>query len=372
MNENRKKGYMKKIIVVGIMFLVSLTMVGQVSLYSLKKVSNGADMVTYALRDSFPSDNLQSDTLAEDSVLIDSLLIDTVRYDSTELDYADVEMEDTIFRDGYVRVLTEYHVTQPELLHQISFRLFGGYSAMLYNPDHGSSEMSLGWSERLEYKYWYYDNFGIGTGLYVGVYRSSCRMSGYTLSTEMYDSENNLPYTYNAAYDGVRERQRMYEVEIPVGGYFRTLIVEDFSFVGGAGFKFGVPLNTTYRYKGGTYTTTAYYPSTGVTYHDLPQHGLTTFMAKDYEGDIEFGSINIAFYLDLGVAYRLNRLVNLYAGLYTAIGLVDLKPKDAFGTGVVSVLNSGACGKVRTFELGLTVGADLNLGKGMKKSDLYN
>ncbi|MCR4619420.1 MAG: hypothetical protein K5633_01865 [Paludibacteraceae bacterium] len=372
---------MKKIIAIVTGFLVTMVVGGQVNVNTLKKVSQGADTVAFALPDTLPRDSVMTDTLMVDSLVdtlwvdtvkIDTAWVDTVKYDSTELDYVDVQYGDTIFKDGYVRILTDYFVTEPELWHQISFRLVGGYFGLSYDPSHGSSEMGWGWSERLEYKYWYWEDWAIGTGLYISSYGARCRVSGYTSEEERYDQENNAPFMFYSAYDGVREQQRMFEAEIPVGGYYRREVATDFSFVGGAGMKFGIPISTKYRYKGGTCTTTAYYPSTGVVYHDLPQHGLTTYQAKEYTGDVDFGSINLSVYLDLGMTYRLNKLVNLYAGLYTAFGLLDLNPKTAVGDGMVSIMQRGESGKVKTFEFGLSVGADLNLGKGMKKTDLYN
>ncbi len=279
--------------------------------------------------------------------------------------YLDSLRSDTTLRDGYVEILTPYVPpdSSPNIRHQISVRVGGGLNTMKYKSFGESGKMGPGWMGEVDYTYFLSNHWGVGTGLGLSCNNSEFNVSDYSIDQALYDETNLMSYTLHTDYASVNETQRLYQLEIPIAICLRSKPVKiGYGMMSRAGVKFGIPVTCTYRSDGNSYTTTAYYPELGVTFHDLPEQGLSSYKGEDVKGDVEIRRWNVEAFADVGMTYKFNKTVDLYLGAYATIGLTDLDPSQKVGA-KTSVLSKGGIDNLSMLEIGVNIGVNFNMGK---------
>lgn len=249
----------------------------------------------------------------------------------------------------------------------VQFNLGGGVHTLLYTPVDGSSSIGLGGLVELQYQHMFNHNIGVGVGVQAATLKSSA-LYNYGYKTEgLTHPDNGLTYDRSTSFNDWREVQNMIALGIPVQLMLRAPITEKWAFQGGLGVQIDIPMKGTYKATDGEYTTTGYFPSTNVTYSDLPNHGFETAKA-DKEGDIKFVT-NIDVLADLGAVYNINETTGLYLGLYCAYGLnSSIEASDAPLLDITDYSGTMASNRIDGTVNPLMVGLKLGLRMGMGKN----
>lgn len=248
--------------------------------------------------------------------------------------------------------------TQRKGYSRIDIAAGGGLQSLQYNPANGDQTPGAGWSAEVGYKYFFKNGVGIGAGIGVAYYTAQSKYTKMD-AMAMYDSENSMDYEMRTYYNGVKEKQGMYQIEVPIGAYYKTADKKGWAFQCGGGLKFGFPVYGKYEYTSGNIETTAYYDETGVEYKNLPQHGL---LSKDADGDadVDFSTLNVGLFVDLGATYKLTDMLGLYMGGYANFGFIDIggdKEKGVYR----GVLGTDGRGSVNTLSAGVKIGLNINV-----------
>ncbi len=248
----------------------------------------------------------------------------------------------------------------------VQFNLGGGVHTLLYTPVDGSSSIGMGGLVELQYQHMFNHNIGIGVGVQASTLKSSALYNYGYKQEGLTHPDNNQTYDRSTSFNDWREVQNMVALDIPVQLMLRAPINEKWAFQGGLGVQMSLPMKGTYKATEGTFTTTGYFPSTNVTYSDLPEHGFETAEA-DQEGDIKFVS-NIDVLADLGAVYNINETTGLYMGLYCAYGLnSSIEASDAPLLDITDYNGTMASncidGSVNPLMVGLKIGLRMGMGK---------
>lgn len=248
--------------------------------------------------------------------------------------------------------------------HYLHFNVGGGFHNTSYQIQDGTQEGKTGYTVNAAYSYFFTPKWGIQSGLGLQSYQSFSNLNLLTKATEK-DADNDT-YELRTNYQGWREKQNSLFLDIPVLGQYRCAFGEKFGLMASAGFKISIPVQASYNTKGGTITTTGFYPQWGVELSDLPQHGFFT-PSEGFKGHYSFKSAYMAV-VDLGGLYKLSEKTDLYVGGYFNYGLNNvLKPDsklifqqdDTYN----GILTSNQTDKLRPVAVGLKVGLYWRLSK---------
>ena len=264
----------------------------------------------------------------------------------------------------------------------LGLTLGGGMNTILYNPVNGSHGNGLGFGAGLQYAHFFGKHFGFGFGAQYAIYNATATYNQSIIGHSTTHPDNGLTYYPVAAYNNWRERQTLNVVSIPVEILWRTALNDSWALMIGLGAQFDMTIGASYTAVNGTYETQGYFPSTGITYYNLPDHGFTTHQANQ-KGDIDVSKNGVSVIADAGVNHALGNNWGLYLGIYASYGLSNLyDTADANNDMLrISSTNSGeieynstiASDRVNAYNLmGAGVKVGINLGwncKHGKKSD---
>ena len=203
----------------------------------------------------------------------------------------------------------------------ISIGINGGESSLHFDPDCGDRSLGGGGSFSIDYNQFFNRNWGITAGLGASLSNSKISLDD-TLKYEMKDVENNQELLFKVIMDGWTEKQRSVQLDIPIGALFRHNFTNRLTFMASAGVKLSFPLRTKYEVLEGSYETKGYYKKTGVEIDDLPHHG---FLLTDPRpaSKIPTKVVSASLFLDATLINRLNRNINIFYGVFAALGVTD-------------------------------------------------
>ena len=282
------------------------------------------------------------------------------------------------------------------------------------SKEDGFSKRKVGWQATLGYSYFFTKKVGISTGIGVSQYRT---IGGYdyALSNEnflqfddniQFDDDNGDYYYLRARLGNWEELQKMTTIEIPLmltlqhkfGKYQRHGIYL------GLGFKFQIPVKSTYTIQDGKYSddfclnVSGYYPGlSGETSGTILDLGAPDNKAND-PIDHGFGSIsnpskilnsdnkmsvkfNVAGTVEGGFLFGLSRRVDLNVAAYLDYGFMNIQKESkdlleapdqyqpnangniGYGIAYNGIVNSKQVDKVNTISYGGKIGVRIKLGK---------
>lgn len=207
----------------------------------------------------------------------------------------------------------------------VGLNLGGGLNTMTFSPDNGKSSLGLGFDAGLHYAYFFNDHFGLGAGIHY-TYANAYAKYNYTETTANQTHVHNggVSYDLNTRFNDWRERQTVGVIGIPVEFFYRTALNDEWSFIGGIGAQFDMPIHGKYSADDGDYTTTGYFPILGYEVANMPEHGFATYDAA-YDAKIDnLSSLVVSIIADAGVRYALGDNWGLYLGIYGSYGLTDM------------------------------------------------
>lgn len=241
----------------------------------------------------------------------------------------------------------------------------GGLHTLRHNPSLGSSKPGFGGTFNVSYVHFFGKYAGLGTGLGVSYYSSSSKINGIDVLNEIDEINNYRAFEFRMNYTDWKEKQHIYDLELPLGFYNRGDFNDHTSFLVGIGGKLYFPFIYRYEVTEGTLEGTGYYPDENVTYGNMPHHG---FGYAERESGSQNRRLGFAVYLDLGMNHWLSDRAALYWGLYCNYGISDLvKSHKAslynYEGEYAGVHSSNMVNKVSMLAAGVKVGVTFAFGK---------
>ena len=204
--------------------------------------------------------------------------------------------------------------------HELSVSLGGGLSTLLYSPFTGDSKLGFGGNFGVGYAYFLNPNWGVRTGLELGLYNSRFNADNIDYSYTAADF-NNTSFLFESKVSGYEEKNRAMMLQIPVMAQYQTGV-----FYGAAGLKIGIPLGGKFDAKG-NFVNSGLYDYENYPYVDDPALGFRTYNGYSTNGDFSFKAAFLAA-AEAGVKMKVSGTMTLYIGAYVDYGLNNIHKKS--------------------------------------------
>ncbi len=248
--------------------------------------------------------------------------------------------------------------------------LGGGLEVLSYTPEIGKPKPGGGVLFEWQFQHFLVQNFGYGVGLGLSYFTANYYINETIEKPITDETDAGVPYTLRTIFNDFNEKQRTFQLEVPIGLYARFNAGDNSFFVIGAGPRLAFPLVSKYEYSRGSVETRAYFGGDiDADLGNLPQHGLYKQDANG-DNDIDINRLQLSLYVDMMWTFALNKSAAFHVGAYLAYGLNDMVSNhDAtMGISKKSILNATLTEKVVPICAGLKVGITLPLEKGSKRS----
>ncbi len=263
--------------------------------------------------------------------------------------------------------LTMAMAVQAQLFrHNIDLTVGGGLQSLQYSPQDGKHEPLFGGAFNANYRYCIDENWGVGAGIGLGYYNAKSIYNDIMLSNDLVHPHNGEAYEHRSYFNDWKERQRLLELEIPISVYYTIPMKNRWSFLGGVGAKFNIPVWNQYENTGGTIQTTGFFEElTNIEYENLPQHYFQNL--DGYEGKAEMKKFGVSPFLEAGFLRDLRNDKQLYLGAYFSYGVTNLnktKEEPIFdGYDYIGSITSNQVDKVHLLACGIKVGISFGFPK---------
>lgn len=240
-----------------------------------------------------------------------------------------------------------------------------GMHSLLYSPANGSRSPGLGFMFEMQYHRLIISDFSLGAGVrFMSLSGKSTYNYSFTQSDVMLPGAN-YPASVTISFNEWLETQNFFQFSIPIEVYYHWTM-KDVGFMAGVGAAVSLPLGNSYKTSDGTFSRTAYMDTLGVTFADLPNHGLGTFDST-YSGSLK-GKINVALVFDVGADVYTTDKYKIYAGLYGSVALSPLYQSEnnaMFDEKLAyhGAITSDQVDKVKYLTIGVKVGIVLGTSK---------
>ena len=229
---------------------------------------------------------------------------------------------------GLVALALSAQAQNTEHNNYIGVNIGGGLSSLAFSPADGNWNPRLGLLGELKYMHFFDSHYGFGLGAQIRCANSSATLGITETTPGLSHPHNGLTYTSVTAFNDWNERQSVTLLSIPVQFYWRNAMGGGRELKVGVGFQLDMPVNASYKAVDGTYEVQGYFPSTNVTYSNLPFDGFDTYEANS-EGDIDnLHTLGVSLIADLGLDAPLNDNWSLYFGIYGGYGLNNMISED--------------------------------------------
>ena len=260
--------------------------------------------------------------------------------------------------------------------HRNNLQLYGGggIHTLLYNPSNGIRSIGFGPLFGLQYQYMFNHHWGLGLGVEGNMLNSSAKYNYGNKDLDILLPGAEYKSDVTTMLYNVVERQHVTNLSVPLQLIFRTPVSTSTMFQMGLGAAADIPLKSTYKVTGGTYTRTAYMSRTSVTYSDLPSHNLGRYSAnkQHFEGNNELTNYYISMLADLGFVFNCSNSLGFYLGLYGKYSPANINPHGGTAQPMLDYRNvytpsfsSYNVDKVHPFEFGVKIALRFGLGRDM-------
>lgn len=231
--------------------------------------------------------------------------------------------------------------------HYLQVLLGGGFGGVLgskltdtYDAANNSRIGSFSGNLRLQYAYYFNDNWGIAAGLGFSGYASYIELntlkswSSYPDGSALYDSEREQYDRHDTYVRGWKERTATYMLDIPISAQYRYPINDKVSLFAAVGLKLGLPIVSQYKVRGGEIEHQGYYSRWNMT---LSQTGAFDYYTETAERDFarlgnqqtySLKMPSVAPMLDLGVLLPVARGIDVVVGAYFHYTANSIKPSE--------------------------------------------
>ncbi len=261
----------------------------------------------------------------------------------------------------------------------------GGLSCYTFKPTVGDVNKRAGVIAGFDATFWY-NYWGITTGLHYNSYSSLYKLNGVTLSTPSVDGDSfngNTPESFilQTTYNNISEKITGHYIGIPLQASFMHTFDNELRISGGIGPMLSIRAVSKSKITEGDYTTVGYYPqygnnatiTTGPGFQNYPVGGTTV--------SNQFG-VGISAIANFEVSYPINRKIMIFGGPYFEYQLNGKTPGNApmssytveslteANVDYAGIANSNVSDKMRRMAVGFRVGVTFIL-KQRKHSTKY-
>jgi outer membrane protein OmpA-like peptidoglycan-associated protein len=206
----------------------------------------------------------------------------------------------------------------------LGLNLGAGINSMVCNPTNGTNGLGLDLDAGLHFTHFFGKHFGFGFAVHYNYANSSTEYNFTDLDAGLTHPHNpNVSYDLSVRFDNWREKQTVGFLSVPLEFFWRAPMGDRWNFIAGLGASFDLPLHGQYSAEEGSYTTSGYFPATGHSVYNAPEHGFSTYDA-DKTSDIDNLGFSVSVIADLGFRLALKNNWGLYLGLYGGYGVADL------------------------------------------------
>ena len=216
--------------------------------------------------------------------------------------------------------------------HYIDLYGFGGVSHWNYPLEGGVVRVGVGFGAGAGYTFFFHPNVGLQTGLSFSRIGSTARLtepmewSQWQDGSALTDYMGDL-YTHRTAFEGWKEQEQAYLIEVPLGLRFRYFKDKD-SRAGlhaALGAKAAIPVWANYRNHSGTLIHTGWYEQWQLLLYDLPgRFEREEVRAQEENMTRRLRTINAELYGEIGIAIRINVHYELYIAAFGQYIVNDL------------------------------------------------
>ncbi len=213
--------------------------------------------------------------------------------------------------------------------HEFMFNASGGLSTLQYSVSTGSRSSSFGGGFGLGYTYNFTETWGFTTGLDLAFYNSTFKADAVSESYEIPSPPitptpppgSDTRFFIHGDYASYEEKQSAMYLNIPLMAQYSLPVAKN-QFYAAAGFKFGIPLTSTYKADATSLAVTGESKYTGETYTD-ESLGFRILANPSYDGDLDL-KFTCMLALEAGMKWRLTDRLQLYTGAYFDYGLNNI------------------------------------------------
>lgn len=249
-----------------------------------------------------------------------------------------------LFLTGLILLALGHVSTATAQRSAIGISFDGGLNTLVYSPLDGERNMGMGTGAGLYIAYYANKEFCIHFGLHYLSARASATYNFTETSLGLTHPDNTgVSYDLTTTLDNWKERQTIRFLSVPVEFFWCVPLDRTKIFLLGLGTSVDLPTKGRYFAEEGTCTTMGYFPATGHTVRNQPQHGFGDFDA-DSERKIKGLNVGMSLLADIGMRMALDNKMGLYVGLYAIYGLTDIV--DVNSTQPLVTLNTNDASRI--------------------------
>lgn len=223
--------------------------------------------------------------------------------------------------------------------HRINIYLGGSMTNNIFNRidnDLARTNYSFGSILEAKYAYFFTKNWGISLGVGISHYATKATLNNNGVIEGFNDPDfvtsgsvapEGTTYDLHYRSNDIVEKQKIWAIEIPLQAQFEHRFKSNNGLYAGLGVKAFIPIKAKSLFDNdGTITTKGYEEFANVWYQDMPNHfGTTDYTGKSADAKLRF-SVDLQF--DFGYIIDMSRRTDLYLGVYSSLGFMDILPKS--------------------------------------------
>lgn len=297
------------------------------------------------LRDLTPHESVYAQYV-RDTIPLDNRVIAQQESEREQITILTRENRSQVRIEDSIRVTQDrviYHETEgaakqttPVGFHSLQAYIGGAYSSLGYRLQDGKNLGGLGGEVSLRYAYFFNDNWGLGIGLDYDLYQSSARLNTLRRWDGVADSEtelyNHLTYTHDWT-----ENQQLHELSVPLVAEFQHRFSNGYGIFAALGAYAGFQLNASYKLSKGSLEHQGDYPQWGLVLDAVRGHDFyTETIGEDFAREkkqLSLAKITTGIKADLGAIIPLTEQIDLFAGVYAKVDVLDLSAAEPVDLG---------------------------------------
>ncbi len=234
--------------------------------------------------------------------------------------------------------------------HRINIYLGGSFSNNIYNRvnnDFIHTNYSFGSILELKYAYFFTEHWGLSLGVGVSKFSAKGTMNFNGIIEKYPDASFDEYVADERVYDmyfkgnGFVEKQSIWAIEIPLQAQFEHKFGGRNGIYAGLGIKGYFPFSAQSKFPGdvGDITTTGYEEYVDVLYQDLPGR-FETRTGEATPSKVKM-RCSIDLQADFGGIFGMGKRTDLYVGVYTSLGFLDILPKGENKVNLIEPTSTG-------------------------------
>lgn len=216
-----------------------------------------------------------------------------------------------------------------------------GITDLNYDLEGGRTLLQPTWELQTEYVYFFNTWVGLGSGLHFTRYATRANLTDEMVWSGLTDYIGD-EYDHHLRFNDWQERQRMFQMEIPILVHFKYK-PKKAGFFSSIGLELGIPLNAVYTHDQGEQIHSGYYPFWDVWMEGLPGRFETESAAEPIEDNIRtMTKVNCVGYMEAGALFEVSKRTDITLSVYAQYTFNNssaVKPNDRTALGFATQEN---------------------------------